>query len=128
MQLPFAEGDRIVTLIETIGDDHRGIEHKVPAGATGFVDAIDLHPKEDNATYTVVIKTPADDPESHIVNSYDKSDGAITDLIRRPTFEEIFEERALDKCGSHRCARDTPCSCRVWVYDRSYMIQGGNGT
>jgi hypothetical protein len=30
----------------------------------------------------------------------------------------IFEERATDKCGSHRCPTDAPCSCRDWAEDR----------
>ena len=31
---------------------------------------------------------------------------------------DLFEARAIDKCGDYRCAPGTPCGCRAWADDR----------
>lgn len=40
-------------------------------------------------------------------------------VARRKLYNELFEERANDKCGTQRCTPDSKtCSCRSWVAER----------
>lgn len=84
----FTKGQLIVTLVQTIGADHQDIEHTLAPGAQGFIDSIEVLPNQ-GVAYTVVIKTDADDEESHIVNVFDETDGDIAQFIAPGTIHEF---------------------------------------
>jgi predicted RNA-binding protein with TRAM domain len=78
----FRSGQKVELLIETKGDDHDGIEHTVPPGATGFIDHIERYDNDQGVVVAVVIKTNSDNPESHIVNHFDEKDGPIENFLK----------------------------------------------
>lgn len=38
-------------------------------------------------------------------------------------FEVLYQSRARDKCGDHRCPRNKPCSCRAQAWQRMERLE-----
>ncbi|WP_316200996.1 MULTISPECIES: hypothetical protein [unclassified Bradyrhizobium] len=73
------KGQKVRVLEETMGDDHEGIEHTMPAGSIGWIDHIEFIPKQGTAFHVVI---PVDETnERCIVNVFDESDGPITNFL-----------------------------------------------
>jgi hypothetical protein len=76
----FRKSHRVTMLVETIGEDHNGVEHKLPPGSTGIIDTIDSLPGPQGLSFTVWI--PIDEAAGQgIVNVFDEGDGHIANYI-----------------------------------------------
>ncbi|WP_316196684.1 hypothetical protein [Bradyrhizobium sp. SZCCHNS3053] len=77
----FTPGQDVVLLEETIGDDHEGIEHTMPAGAIGTVDHIERYTNDQGVAVHVIIWVNNERDRS-IVNVFDEMDGPITNFLK----------------------------------------------
>jgi hypothetical protein len=76
----FRPGQRVKLLVETMGADHKDIEHTMPAGAIGIIDHIERYRPPQGVGVTVWI--PVDEKNDRgIVNVFDELDGPITNFL-----------------------------------------------
>ena len=77
----FKVGQRITLLEETIGCDHEDIEHTIPPGRDGIIEAIEYISPHQGMGFTIWI--PVNELEGRgIVNVFDEADGPITNFIK----------------------------------------------
>jgi hypothetical protein len=78
----FRKDQRVTVRVETMGEDHNGVEHKLPPGSTGIIESIDNLPDPQGLTFTVWI--PIDEAAGQgIVNVFDESDGPFSNFIQK---------------------------------------------
>jgi hypothetical protein len=77
----FTLGQRVRMLTESEGEDHLGIEHRLPPGAIAIIDQMEFK-IGDPDWYSFTLWIPIDESKDRgIVNVLDPSDGPITDFI-----------------------------------------------
>ena len=97
-------GSRVRALVECVGDDEHGVELRLPPGALGVVDRIDLFDNTQGVAITVAL-------DAGIVNVFDQEDGPIGQVLELtdepPAAPEpaIFDDpEALDAVMEASCA------------------------